>query len=139
MPQRHWKQKFQIKQSHNCCSYVGTPCNLNPIIKIAEKNKIKIIEDTAWGCGGKLNGKYLGTIGDAGTYSFDFAKTITTGEGGMTVFKNKSYLDKAKAYHDADMKIIHYYQGGKILDHPQVLIIECPTSRCYWDCSTKET
>lgn len=79
---------------------LGTPCNLNPIIKIAEKNKIKIIEDTAWGCGGKLNGKYLGTIGDAGTYSFDFAKTITTGEGGMTVFKNKSYLDKAKAYHD---------------------------------------
>ena len=52
------------------------------------------------GDGGKLNGKYLGTIGDAGTYSFDFAKTITTGEGGMTVFKNKSYLDKAKAYHD---------------------------------------
>ena len=68
---------------------LGTPCNLNPIIKIAEKNKIKIIEDTAWGCGGKLNGKYLGTIGDAGTYSFDFAKTITSGEGGMILTKNK--------------------------------------------------
>ena len=44
---------------------------LNPIIKIAEKNKSRTIEDTNTECGGKLNGKYLGTIGDAGTYSFD--------------------------------------------------------------------
>ena len=39
------------------------------------------------GCGAKFKNKFLGTHGDIGTYSFDFAKTITTGEGGMCVFK----------------------------------------------------
>ena len=56
--------------------------------------------DTAWGCGGNLNGKSLGTWGEIGTFSFDFAKTMTTGEGGMLVFKNKEVYDRAAAWHD---------------------------------------
>ena len=44
--------------------------------------------------------KFLGTIGDIGTFSFDFAKTITTGEGGMLLFKKKQHFLKAKAWHD---------------------------------------
>ena len=79
---------------------LGTPARLLQIKSICEKYKLFLIEDTAWGCGGSLNGKSLGTIGDVGTYSFDFAKTITTGEGGMIVFKNKKFFEKAKAWHD---------------------------------------
>ncbi len=59
-----------------------------------------MIEDTAWGCGGKYDDQYLGTIGDLGTFSFDFAKTITTGEGGMVIAKDPLILEAAKAYHD---------------------------------------
>ena len=59
-----------------------------------------MIEDTAWGIGGKYKNKFLGTVGEIGTFSFDFAKTVTTGEGGMLLFKNKNYFLKAKAWHD---------------------------------------
>ena len=79
---------------------LGVPAQLDKIKKICKKNKILLIEDTAWGIGGKYKKKYLGTIGDMGTYSFDFAKTITTGEGGMIVFKKKKHFLKAKAWHD---------------------------------------
>ncbi len=79
---------------------LGVPAKMDEISKICKRKKIKIIEDTAWGCGGKFKKKFLGTIGDVGTFSFDHAKAITTGEGGMITFKNKKYFDKAKAWHD---------------------------------------
>ncbi len=79
---------------------LGVPCRIKEIKEICKKHKLILIEDTAWGCGGKLNKKYLGTIGDIGAYSFDFAKTITTGEGGMLLFKSKKKYELAKAWHD---------------------------------------
>ena len=78
---------------------LGVPAELE-IKKICKKYNLVLIEDTAWGCGGKINNQYLGTIGDIGAYSFDFAKTITTGEGGMLVFKSKKKFELAKAWHD---------------------------------------
>ncbi len=79
---------------------LGVPARLDIIKDIAQKHGIKLIEDTAWGCGGAFNSVPLGTYGDIGTYSFDFAKTMTTGEGGMVVFKEKHYYEKAAAWHD---------------------------------------
>ncbi len=71
---------------------LGVPCEINKIKSICKKHDLFLIEDTAWGCGGKINNEYLGTIGDIGTYSFDFAKTMTTGEGGMLIFKDEEVL-----------------------------------------------
>jgi len=79
---------------------LGVPCRLKEIKFIADKYDIPLIEDTAWGCGGYYNEVPLGTYGDIGTYSFDFAKTMTTGEGGMIVFKEQEYYEKAAAWHD---------------------------------------
>jgi 8-amino-3,8-dideoxy-alpha-D-manno-octulosonate transaminase len=79
---------------------LGTPARLPEIISICKRHNIYLIEDTAWGCGGKLHGKPLGTWGDVGTYSFDFAKTMTTGEGGMIVFREEEIWKKAAAWHD---------------------------------------
>ena len=79
---------------------LGVPCDIKPILEICRKYNLKVIEDTAWGCGGSLNNVKLGTWGDIGTYSFDFAKTITTGEGGMLTFKNEEIYNKALAWHD---------------------------------------
>lgn len=79
---------------------LGVPSQMNEIKKIADKYNLYIIEDTAWGCGGKYCGQYLGTIGDVGAFSFDFNKALTTGEGGMLICKNDEILAKAKAYHD---------------------------------------
>ncbi len=79
---------------------LGNPARISKIKDICKKNNIYLIEDTAWGCGGKLKDTFLGTWGDIGTFSFDFAKTITTGEGGMLVFKSQSIYEKAAAWHD---------------------------------------
>ncbi len=79
---------------------LGVPADLTKIKKICDKRKIVLIEDTAWGCGGKFRNKFLGTWGQMGTFSFDFAKNITTGEGGMILFKNKKDYEKAAAWHD---------------------------------------
>lgn len=79
---------------------LGMPANLHEIKRICKKYKLILIEDTAWGIGGKYKNKFLGTVGDIGTFSFDFAKTLTTGEGGMLVFKNKNLYLNAKAWHD---------------------------------------
>lgn len=79
---------------------LGVPANMDAIMKVAKAHDLKVIEDTAWGCGGKYRGQYLGAIGDVGTYSFDFAKTMTTGEGGMVISKDKSVAKRCAAYHD---------------------------------------
>ena len=79
---------------------LGTPAKLTEIQEICRARNLILIEDSAWGCGGEYKGKKLGTIGDIGCFSFDFAKTITTGEGGMLLFNNANYHDKARAYHD---------------------------------------
>lgn len=79
---------------------LGSPGRINEILKICKKNKIVVIEDTAWGLGATYKKKYLGTIGRIGTFSFDYAKMITTGEGGMLLFKSKKDFLKAKAWHD---------------------------------------
>ena len=79
---------------------LGTPARLPELSAIARRHGIPLIEDTAWGCGGTLQGRPLGTWGVMGTFSFDFAKTMTTGEGGMVIFQDASLAAKAKAWHD---------------------------------------
>lgn len=79
---------------------LGTPARLVEISDICREHNLTLIEDSAWGCGGNLNGRALGTWGRMGTYSFDFAKTMTTGEGGMIVFESKADYEKAAAWHD---------------------------------------
>jgi len=79
---------------------LGTPSDMLSILDIAKKNKLFVIEDVAWGLGGSIKNKKLGNLGDIGTFSFDHAKSITTGEGGMLCFNNKKLFEKAKAWHD---------------------------------------
>ena len=79
---------------------LGFSSNMNKIIEIGRKYNIPIIEDAAESLGGKYNNNYLGTIGDIGCYSLDFAKTITTGEGGIIVTNNIKYYKYIKEYID---------------------------------------
>ena len=83
-----------------CVHMLGVPCRMEEIVQIARKHNLKVIEDTAWGLGASYSGRALGTWGDAGVFSFDHAKMITTGEGGMVVFTEYSRLEKARAWHD---------------------------------------
>jgi len=78
----------------------GTPANMNSIMEIATLYNLLVMEDCAQAFGGTYKGEILGTIGDAGIYSFDFAKNITTGEGGAIVTRDKDVYERARAYHD---------------------------------------
>jgi len=75
----------------------GNLCNINQIKKICKENKIKLIEDAAEALGSKIKKKYAGTFGDIGVFSFHGAKTMTTGEGGMIVTRNRKLYEKIKA------------------------------------------
>lgn len=77
----------------------GNPANMEKLMEIKEKYNLKVIEDSTEALGsyyleGKYAGKYCGTIGDIGVYSFNANKIITTGGGGMVVSNNKELLDK---------------------------------------------
>ena len=79
---------------------LGSPARIQEIIDIARKHKISVVEDTAQALGAAVGGKKLGTWGDAGTFSFDFYKTITTGEGGMIVTNDRDLYVRASEYSD---------------------------------------
>ena len=68
---------------------LGNSSNMNFISKICKSNDIFLIEDTCESLGSSYNGKYLGTFGDFGTYSFYYSHQITSGEGGMLVCNSK--------------------------------------------------
>jgi 8-amino-3,8-dideoxy-alpha-D-manno-octulosonate transaminase len=79
---------------------LGTPARLDEISRICADRGVPLVEDTAWGCGGRLRGRSLGTWGAVGTFSFDAAKTVTTGEGGMVVCADPATHERAAAWHD---------------------------------------
>lgn len=79
---------------------LGSPAHIQDIIKIAREHNVKVLEDTAQAIGAAVGGKKLGTWGDMGTYSFDFYKTLTTGEGGMVVTNDPELYTRASQYAD---------------------------------------
>ncbi len=79
----------------------GFPCDMKSICELAKKHSIAVVEDACQSIGGKFNGEYLGTIGDAGAYSFNYYKVITAGEGGSLVTKNRKIFERALIYHDS--------------------------------------
>ena len=78
----------------------GAQAPIEEIVAIAEHPNIPVIEDTAQACGGRLNGKALGSFGNMGTFSFDSVKTLTTGEGGMIITNDEDLFIRASEYHD---------------------------------------
>jgi perosamine synthetase len=72
----------------------GHAADMDPIMEIATRNNLKVIEDVAEAPGGRYKGKLLGTFGDLACYSFYANKVITTGEGGMVMTRDPG-LDKA--------------------------------------------
>ncbi|MBI4779462.1 DegT/DnrJ/EryC1/StrS family aminotransferase [Candidatus Falkowbacteria bacterium] len=67
----------------------GQPCEMEPIMKIAKKYKLRIIEDACESIGATHKGKLAGTFGSAGVFAFYPNKQMTTGEGGMIITNSK--------------------------------------------------
>ena len=85
-----------IMPVHMC----GSMADLDALKAICDKHNIFLLEDACQAIAGTYKGKSLGTIGDAGCFSFDYVKTITCGEGGAVVTNNSTSAKYADHYSD---------------------------------------
>ena len=80
--------------------YAGISCDMDPILKIAKKHKLYVIEDAAHAILSSYKRKPLGSIGDLATLSFHESKNIHCGEGGALLINNKKFIKRAKIIRD---------------------------------------
>jgi dTDP-4-amino-4,6-dideoxygalactose transaminase len=86
----------------------GNPCEMNEIIRVAQKHDLKIIEDCAQAHGAEYHGKKVGSFG-TGAFSFYPTKNMTTGEGGMVTANDEVIAEKCRRYinHGQIKKYVH--------------------------------
>ncbi len=77
----------------------GGVADMDAILDIARRHKLRVLEDCAQCCGGRYKGKYVGSIGDIGINSFQLSKTITSGEGGAVTTNNPELFERAVRFH----------------------------------------
>jgi len=97
----------------------GHPCDMDPVMKIAKKYNLYIIEDAAEAHGAEYKNKKVGSFGDISCFSFYANKIITTGEGGMLLTNNKEIYERAKI-----LKIWHLLRKEDFCIMKLVIIIE---------------
>ena len=78
----------------------GSMADMDALTAICKEHNLFLLEDACQSIGGTYKGKHLGTIGDAGTFSFDFVKTMTCGEGGVVMTNSEELLIKSDGYTD---------------------------------------
>jgi perosamine synthetase len=81
--------------------FLGIPCDMDAIMAVAERHGLKVVEDCALAVGARYRGEHVGSIGDAGCFSFYPVKHITTGDGGMFITRHQdlaSKVAKARAF-----------------------------------------
>ena len=98
-----------------CVHISGIPCDMNKIIKIAKKNKLKVIEDCSQAHGAKINKKLVGTFGDISVWSFCNDKIISTlGEGGMISTNKLLIAKKLWSLKDNGKNYDKFYNQSKV-------------------------
>ncbi len=92
--------------------FAGQSCNMDAIMDIAKRHNLKVIEDAAHAHGGEYKGKKLGSIGDAGCFSFQSSKNLTSGEGGIIT------TDDEGLYHMMNsLRNVGRVKGGQWYEH----------------------
>ena len=91
--------------------YAGVACEMDRIMEIARKHNLKVVEDAAQGVMSKYKGKYLGTIGDFGCYSFHETKNYSMGEGGAILINNPEYNERAEILREKGTDRSKFYRG----------------------------
>lgn len=92
----------------------GNPADLDRILPIARKHRVKVLEDCAQSVGADYKGRPVGSIGDIGIYSLQLNKTITAGEGGAVVSNDPALFEGASRFHDlGGLRPIHGQMVGQ--------------------------
>ncbi|MDZ4700573.1 MAG: aminotransferase class I/II-fold pyridoxal phosphate-dependent enzyme [Rhodothermales bacterium] len=93
----------------------GHPCDMDPIMDLARRHNLFVVEDCAEALGAEYKGRQVGTFGDVGCFSFFANKVITTGEGGMVTTNRRSLHEKMAILRDHGMeksrRYWHLYAG----------------------------
>ncbi len=92
----------------------GMPAQMNPIMDIARRYEIPVIEDAAEALGSTYFEKRMGSIGDIGIYSFNGNKIITTSGGGAIISSSKELIEKARFLSNQSRSPVPYYQHEEI-------------------------
>ena len=93
-----------IMPVHMC----GSMADLDALVAICKEHNLLLFEDACQSIGASYKGKGIGTIGDAGTFSFDFVKTMTCAEGGAVITNREDVFIKSDGYTDHG----HDHKGG---------------------------
>lgn len=92
----------------------GNPCDMDRILAIAAKHKLRVLEDCAQSVGASYKGRPVGSMGDIGIYSLQLNKTITAGEGGAVVTNDPALFERASRFHDlGGFRAPHLEVAGK--------------------------
>jgi 8-amino-3,8-dideoxy-alpha-D-manno-octulosonate transaminase len=96
----------------------GAACDIEKIVKIANRHGLKVLEDCAQANGGRVGNRKLGAFGDIAMFSFQMNKNITAGEGGIVVTDDERLYLRANAAHDVG---VPWKDGNAQADHEIVL------------------
>lgn len=91
--------------------YAGVGCDMDKIMEIAKEHNLFVVEDAAQGMMAKYKGKYLGTIGDFGSYSFHETKNYTMGEGGTININDCEYIERGEIIREKGTNRTKFYRG----------------------------
>lgn len=91
--------------------YAGVACEIDAIMAIAKRYNLMVVEDAAQGFMSKYKGRYLGTIGDFGCYSFHETKNYSMGEGGAIVINKKRFIEKAEILREKGTNRAKFFRG----------------------------
>ncbi len=91
--------------------YGGVACEMDTVMDIARRHGLRVIEDAAQGVMSTYKGRYLGTIGDFGCFSFHETKNYSMGEGGALLVNNDSDLERAEILREKGTNRSKFYRG----------------------------
>lgn len=112
MASRITEKTRAIVAVHMC----GYPCDMHAILAIARQHDLVLIEDVCQAAGGTYKGTRLGALGDAAAFSFNYFKTISSGEGGVVVTSQEKLFERALIYHDSGCAL--FGRNGRLLTEP---------------------
>jgi dTDP-4-amino-4,6-dideoxygalactose transaminase len=92
--------------------YAGVACNMDAIMRIAEKHKLAVVEDAAQAVMSSYRGKALGSIGQLGAYSFHETKNIISGEGGALLVNDPELVSRAEIIREKGTDRSRFFRGA---------------------------
>ena len=91
--------------------YAGVACDMDPVMELAAKHNLIVIEDAAQAIDSTYKGKPLGSIGHFGTFSFHETKNIQCGEGGMLAINDDQYANRAEIIWEKGTNRAEFFRG----------------------------